>query len=102
MFLNPPRWTVVFVDENFIVINDLKMITDLTITNGIEQVTQQINAEYDLTKRHLIYGDSMGLYDAIDVNDEGNFYNFLYLGVGSHLEAIEAFKEKYQHLLKGK
>ncbi|MFZ7793215.1 hypothetical protein [Acinetobacter lwoffii] len=102
MFLNPPRWTVVFVDENFVVIEDLKMVTDLTITNGIEQVTRQINAEYDLTKRHLIYGDSTGLYDAVDVNDEGNFYNFLYLGMASHIEAIQVFKEKYQHLLKGK
>ncbi len=98
MFLNPPRWSIVHVDDNFIIINDLKMITDYSITNGIEYVTREINKEYDLKKRHLIYGDSTGFYDAIAVNEEGYFYNYIYLGVPSHEEAMKIFKEKFPNL----
>ena len=87
-----PDFYIVFSDEKFIVISDMNL-GKTSVTNGIQKVLCTLSAKFTISKMHIIYQDSMGIYDAVLTDVDGNFERFYCLGKRDYKEAIEEYKK---------
>ena len=85
---------VIHHEPPFLVIADLNQ-GNMSVTNDIYNVVKELSKKYDMTQHHLIYQDSESIFDAIDLDANGNFADFKPLRCTDMNTAIEAYKTRY-------
>ncbi len=90
MTINNPQFYLLFADNEFVVIED-KNLGAMTITNNPQSVINDLSSTYDFKKVKLIYKDTMGVFDGIEVVS-GKFVRFIPLRTTQMGKAIELFK----------
>jgi hypothetical protein len=90
---NLPDFMIEYNDGLYISIVDLDK-GNVSVTNSIEYVIDQIKKEHDLVGKKVVYSDSDGIYDAIVLNESGSFSHFLGLRQSTLELALDAYKKK--------
>jgi hypothetical protein len=68
-----------------------------SVTNDIEAVVAEVTEFYDTDDLSLLYRDSDGHWDGIEVDDRGRFKDFIHLRAPNLIEAIKAIKLRVLH-----
>jgi hypothetical protein len=66
----------------------------ISVTNDIETVIDEVMNFYDIDDEPIIYCDSEGRWDGIELDDRGRFKDFILLGAPNVIEAIAALKRR--------